>query len=232
MADDSNNQRSPKPPEDRRSPSLFLPYIDIFPRVLQAPPPSSNWRFELPRNMSGSHDNVDEHKVDKRTFEEAIESGKRAYREAIITSNKAAEAVWNSHLAELEQWAEANRKEARNDAMAFWALKIPAIVASASAGIWAHFNLITVSVIAGAIASLCVIIDGIHPRGMLRNTHLRAFHDLRILISRMTSQLRSSSGQPENTVRKIIRESEPERVRIATYIRDAETALKPGGEKG
>jgi len=141
------------------------------------------------------------------------------------------EQVWNAHLAELERWAEANRKDARNDTLAFWALKVPAIVASASAGIWAHFEWTTVSVISGAVASVCVIVDGILPRGMLRNTHLRAFHDLRILTSRMTAQLRSSDGKPEVIVRKIIRESEAERERIAAYIRDAETALKPG-DKG
>jgi hypothetical protein len=141
--------------------------------------------------------------------------------------------IWDHHLAELEQWAQGNLRDARHDAVAFWALKVPAILASASAGIWAHFNLPTVSVIAGAIASVCVIVDGIHPRGMLRNTHLRAVHDLRILTSRMTSQFRSSVGPTsslghlDNTVRKIIRESEPERERIAAYIRDAETSLKP-----
>jgi hypothetical protein len=146
------------------------------------------------------------------------------------SSDQAAERVWDDHLAELNEWAEANRRDARNDAVAFWVLKIPAILASASAGIWANFQLTTVSVIAGAIASVCVIVDGIHPRGMLRNTHLRAFHDLRMLMSHMTSQLRSSAGQRENSIRKIIRESEAERERIAAYIRDAETALKPGGQ--
>jgi len=135
--------------------------------------------------------------------------------------------IWHDQLTELEQWAKANRKDARNDALAFWALKAPAIIASASAGIWAHFNLTTISVIAGAVASVCVIVDGIHPRGMLRNTHLRAFHDLRILTSRMTAQLRSSEGRTDRTVKRIIREAEPERERIAAYIRDAETALKP-----
>jgi uncharacterized membrane protein YgaE (UPF0421/DUF939 family) len=131
-------------------------------------------------------------------------------------------------MGELEEWAKANQKDARKDAFAFWTLKVPAIIASASAGIWAHFNLTTVSVIAGAIASFCVIVDGIHPRGMLRNTHLRAFHDIRMLQSRMMSEFRSSEDKVQTTVRSIIRKSEAERQRIATYIRDAETALKPG----
>ncbi len=140
--------------------------------------------------------------------------------------NQTAEQIWTAHMTELEVWAEANRKDARRDAFAFWALKAPAIVASASAGVWAHYQWTTVSLMAGAIASFCVIVDGIQPRGMLRNTHLRAFHDLRILMSHMTSRLRASSGEPEAIVRAIIGESESERERIADYIRDAETALK------
>jgi hypothetical protein len=143
--------------------------------------------------------------------------------------DQSADHSWKDHLDKLEQWAQANQKDASNDAVAFWLFKVPAIVASASAGVWARFGFTAVGVIVGAIASLCVIVDGIHPRGMLRNTHLRAFHDIRNLRNHMVSQFRSSSaGQPEKTVRKIIRESESERERIAAYIRDAETALEPG----
>jgi hypothetical protein len=133
------------------------------------------------------------------------------------------------HIEELEEWASANKKEALQDTVAFWSLKVPAILAAASAGIWGHFELTAVSIVAGALASVCVIVDGIHPRGMLRNTHLRAFHDLRILTSRMMMEWRSRStmAKDQNTARRIIREAEAERVRIAACIRDAETALKP-----
>jgi len=143
------------------------------------------------------------------------------------TFHRSPEEMWVDHMTELEQWAKANQKDARNDAFAFWALKIPAIIASASAGICAQYHLTNVSLFAAAIASFCVIVDGIQPRGMLRNTHLRAFHDIRFLTSHMMTQFRSSEDPPESAVRKIIRESEPERKRIAAYIRDAETALKP-----
>lgn len=134
----------------------------------------------------------------------------------------------HQQLTELEQWATANNSDARSDTIAFWSLKIPAILASASAGVWAHFQLTTVSVIAGALASVCVIVDGVHPRGMLRNIHLRAYHDIRILATNMMSQWRSRSAnaKADDTARQIIRDAEKERKRIATYIRDAETALK------
>jgi hypothetical protein len=45
-------------------------------------------------------------------------------------------------------------------------------------------------------------------------------------MDRMTTRLISSSGQPEDVVRTIIRESETERKRIAAYIRDAEGRYK------
>ena len=131
-------------------------------------------------------------------------------------------------LTELEQWAIANQSDARSDAIAFWSLKIPAILASACAGVVAHFDLTTVSVIAGAVASVCVIIDGVHPRGMLRNLHLRAYHDIRILSTNMVVLWRSrnSGANGDHTARQIIRNAEKERQRIAAYIRDAETSLK------
>ena len=121
----------------------------------------------------------------------------------------------------------ANKRDAFWDTVAFWSLKIPAILAAASAGVWAHFELTAVSVIAGAIASVCVIIDGTHPRGMLRNTHLRAYHDLRILTTRMMTawRARNRNAREETTAARIIREAEAERQRIAAYVRDADTAL-------
>jgi hypothetical protein len=110
-----------------------------------------------------------------------------------------------NELLELEEWAKANKRDASRDTWAFWGLKIPAILASASAGVWAHFGLTAVSVIFGAIASVCVIVDGIHPRGMLRNTHLRSYHDLRILIAQMVSEWRSrnTNARDDNITRRI-----------------------------
>jgi hypothetical protein len=134
----------------------------------------------------------------------------------------------SEQLHELEQWAIQNKSDARKDLIAFWTLKIPAILASASAGVLGHFALTTVSVISGAIASFCVIVDGVHPRGMLRNIHLRAYHDIRILSTQMVSKwrMRSHSSSAEKLASIIIRDAEPERARIAKYIRDTETALR------
>lgn len=76
-----------------------------------------------------------------------------------------------AHIEELEIWAEANGKKARQDARAFWILKLPAIVASASASVWAFYHFPVITVLVGAIASLCMIVDGMNPRGMLRKIH-------------------------------------------------------------
>lgn len=132
------------------------------------------------------------------------------------------------YLEELERWALANKKDMRLDTLAFWMLKLPAIFASASAGIWAYLQLPTISIICGAIASFCVIIDGLLPRGMLRNTHLRAYHDIRMLIYQIINQYRSrpSTATADDTSRRLIREAEVERQEIASYVRDAEATLR------
>jgi hypothetical protein len=149
-------------------------------------------------------------------------------RESGETASDSLPVDLRDQLLELEEWAQANKRDGRRDNIAFWALKVPAIVASASAGLWAHFNLVAVSVVAGALASICVIVDGILPRGMLRNTHLRAYHDIRILLTKMVTdwRARNINAHDENSARRIIREAETERQRIAAYVRDAETALR------
>ncbi len=96
-----------------------------------------------------------------------------------------------TQLVELEQWALANKKDTQNDTLAFWSLKAPAILTSAGTGVLAYFDQKTIGVVLGFVASVCVIIDGVQPRGMLRNIHLRAFHDIRFLSSKMVSQWRS-----------------------------------------
>jgi hypothetical protein len=131
-------------------------------------------------------------------------------------------------INELKYWAKANKRDAIRDAIAFWSLKLPAMISAASSGVWAYLDLPIVSVISGAIASLCVIMDGVHPRGMLRNTHLRAVHDLRNLVAKMMTQWRTRNRQAKEftVISRIISEAEPERQRIAKYLRDAETSLE------
>jgi hypothetical protein len=130
-------------------------------------------------------------------------------------------------LDDLEQWAIRNYNDGRRDTIAFWSLKVPAIIAAASAGVFAHFNCTSVSLVVGAIASCCVIIDGLHPRGMLRNIHLRAYHDIRILTHKMRLQWRARGAEANAKIAsRILLASEAPYEHIAGYVRDAETALR------
>jgi hypothetical protein len=128
-------------------------------------------------------------------------------------------------LREIREQAEANLRRARWDAAAFWILKIPAIVAAASSGIWAHFEMPTGSIFAGGIASLCVLIDGIASPGKLRVAHLTAYHDLAALISRMMGRWRARSQRrkDETVASQIIDNASAELRGINASLRDAET---------
>jgi len=139
----------------------------------------------------------------------------------------------DAQLQDLERWAQGAQIDARRDAFFFWMLKAPAIVASASAGLCGHFGLTTASLVVAALSSFCILVDGIRPQGMLRNTHLRALHDIRNLTNAMMTQWRSRPVGQNSTVaaRKIVADSEEERNRIATYVRDAESALNTGQPK-
>jgi hypothetical protein len=131
-------------------------------------------------------------------------------------------------LSELESWAQANKRDAQWDATRFWSLKIPAILVSASSGIFAHFEWQTFALIAGAIAGVCVLIDGLNPGGMLRNVHLRALHDLRNLQNEIVATWRIGSLEATDTeslTAKIIKGVQKKTRRIAAYIKDSETML-------
>ena len=95
--------------------------------------------------------------------------------------------VLRDQVDELEDWAQRNRSEVLWDTFWFWLLKLPAIVLSASAGITAFYKLEGVSVVLSAVASFCVLIDAIKPRGQLRNVHHNAFLKLRRLQNQIVS---------------------------------------------
>jgi len=131
----------------------------------------------------------------------------------------------------LEEWAQDNRRDSRRDLIRFWALKIPAILFSASAGALTYFNLQAISIIMGAVASLCVLVDSLNPGGMLRNIHYKAFHDLRqlqhdIKTEWMLNRRRATDAESEHAMCcGIIEKTQPEIKRIANYLKNAETSL-------
>lgn len=139
--------------------------------------------------------------------------------------------ILRDQLRELETWAQENRSDARKDAIRFWVLKIPAVIISASAGIFAYFKWEAGAVIASAIASICVLIDGLSPGGALRNSHYKAFLDLRKLQQSIQARWRVESWKAtgedaeKELAAKIIKNAQKEIERVATYLRDAESAL-------
>jgi len=139
-------------------------------------------------------------------------------------------------VAVLEDWAARNNDDARKDALKFWALKIPAITVSASAGLLAHFN-VEVGVGAGVVTSVCVLLDGILRAGTLRAVHLRAVSDIKALKHDVYAKWRASylrGSEPEKlreSTAKIIEFSEKEKKKIAQYLQNAETALPSSGRR-
>ncbi len=138
-------------------------------------------------------------------------------------------------LRGLETWAQANRRDSKWDAIKFWSLKIPAIVVAAGSGVSAYYELKGLAVIAGAVASLCVLIDALNPGGALRNAHLRAFNELRILQERMKSQWQVGFLRHEDAdllAAEIIEGATKEKDRINDAITIAETSLAVTTRRG
>jgi hypothetical protein len=135
---------------------------------------------------------------------------------------------FTDQMEDLENWANTNNKEAMADLMQYWALKLPAIFVSVSSAVFVHFKLNNLAVVAGAVAAACVLIDGLNPRGALRNVHRRAYNEISTLHANMAAKWRTDSlrrEEAEQLAAEIIAESEAERNRISAYLTAAETAL-------
>lgn len=131
-------------------------------------------------------------------------------------------------LREIGEWAVANQRDATRDRIGFWALKLPAIISSAASSLLILAHLPMVSVVLAAIASMCIIIDGLNPRGSLRNAHLRAVHRLSALAHevRQDWDLGALRGRPANELAsEILERRAPEWRAIADELLTAETAL-------
>jgi hypothetical protein len=130
-------------------------------------------------------------------------------------------------IADLEDWARRCDKDAKHDARNFWSLKLPAIVISASSGLLAHFKF-EVGLVAGIVASMCVLLDGLIRTGALRTIHVRAVFDLKTLKHEIEDKWRAGSLRGKNLnqlAATIVEYNSMERKKIATYIRDEETAF-------
>lgn len=83
-----------------------------------------------------------------------------------------------AELDGLGDWAIANYDAARRATKAFWLLKVPAIVLATGGGLLGYADSKLLSLAVGALASFCILIDALYPRGQLRNAHTEAFLEI------------------------------------------------------
>ena len=143
--------------------------------------------------------------------------------------------VLREKLKEFELWAKRNEREARNDTIAFWALKIPAILVSAGAGFIHSVGNPNLALITGMVAGALVLVDGLRPRGQLRNVHRLAFYQLREFENKATTLWtvgRLEAKEPKMLTAQILRLAQNELERISRYIRQAEELRETGGREG
>ena len=149
----------------------------------------------------------------------------------------ATEEVVQKHLRQLEEWAQANRRDARYDQFRFWAFKIPALLGATSTAAFEAVGLGKVVIFIGVISAVCVGIDGLFPGGRLYNVHTRAWNDLRLLSTLLATEWdRIKLEHPDGTSRervdaaiKLLERIQREREHIGTYIAEGEASLGRGG---
>jgi|GEM_PF-2394651 len=133
-----------------------------------------------------------------------------------------------SFVSELEEWARLNQTDARHDTIRFWILKVPAILSSACAGVLAINHFETAAAILAAIATTCILIDGVNPGGQLRNAHVRAVHDLRTLQHQVVNDWRVGCLRGTNTKKlaaELLQKAEKVREQVAAALKGAETSF-------
>jgi hypothetical protein len=136
-------------------------------------------------------------------------------------------------LAEVEQWVRDNQRDARSATIRFWALKTPALLSASAAGILGATGLRTTAAVLAAVASLCVLIDGVYPGGLLRNAFMRAVHELRALQNQVVADWRVGSlrgSEQRALAADILAKAQDRYQAIADELRTAETAF--GGPQG
>jgi uncharacterized membrane protein YfbV (UPF0208 family) len=131
-------------------------------------------------------------------------------------------------LEELEVWALANRKDARAATWRYWALKAPAVLSSSTSGVSVLSHQPAVAAVAAAIASVCVLADGVYPGGQLRNAFIKAFHEIRALENQVANDWRIATLRESPSGRAaadILERAQSSYNKIADALRAAETTF-------
>lgn len=139
--------------------------------------------------------------------------------------------ILSRQVNDIETWAVSNNRDASRESLRFWALKVPAIVGAATAGVTGFLGWEIVCLVIGGLASACVLIDSLNPAAKLRNAHLAAVHDLRQLEQDMTETWNvnawrlTTREERLELASKIIQDAQPELDRIGNALELAETRL-------
>ena len=130
----------------------------------------------------------------------------------------------------LKEWSSLNQREARRDLVSFWSLKVPAIAASASTALLQQMQLGMVSVLLGTLATVCILIDAMRPRGVLYNAHLAAAHELSSLALESATEISkielSAEADKVPKALRLLEKIQEQRRGIATRIKVAEAAVR------
>ena len=141
--------------------------------------------------------------------------------------------IIETELDQLKTWAKNNELDARKDKRNFWALKIPAIVGGLSISALDYFGYGSAVIVVGLITSICVAIDGVHPRGSLYNVHKKAANELYGLQDKLGSQLDQlrikhhdlDNEQCRTDASLLLMNIQKEKDRINKYITSVEAGL-------
>lgn len=132
----------------------------------------------------------------------------------------------------INQWAKANRREAKWESFWFWALKVPVIVATAGYGLLAKNDNYNGLAWAGATSAACVLIDGLFRPGTLRNFHQRAYFELSTIADDLFDQWDAAALRGDEAhgaiASRLIEEARKRKAKVASYLTDAEASLGKG----
>lgn len=156
----------------------------------------------------------------------AKESDSQPYSSAVI-------AIIERELIQLIEWAHVNKLDAKKDKRDFWSLKIPAIIGGFGVSALQAFDYGSAVIILGLITSVCVAIDGVHPRGSLYNVHKKAANELYGLQDKLGGQLSQlrlkypnlDNDQCRSEASMLLIEIQKEKDRINKYLTSVEASL-------
>lgn len=141
--------------------------------------------------------------------------------------------IVEKHLRQIVVWAEKNRRDATTDRIKYWMFKLPALLCATAGSVLEAYHRHDFVLILTAVATVCIGVDSIRPRGQLHNAHMRAWHELSHLASRVELELdriQLSAAALDDTewvskLDDLLATIAREEARVEAYLATAEAAL-------